>query len=480
MRRDWAMQVRHPVPWSTLGEYFDHLEGRGISPNVASFVSAGVVRRHVMGVADRDPTAAEVDRMESLVRQSMREGAVGVTCAMIYPPCSYVRTDDLVALARVAAEHDGMLALHLRSEGARLLEGVDEILHVARSAGVRAEIYHLKALGESNWEKLERAFAAIEAARADGVRVTADVYPYTAGWTGLDASMPGWVQEGGLQEWIRRLRDPAVRERLKREMSTPGDWDNWLLAAGSPDRVLLVGFRTDSLQPLTGKTLADVAARWRTSPEEAAMDLVVRDGSRVMAVYFVMSEENVRRAMELPWVSFGSDEGAIAPERPFLGRNPHPRAYGTFARVLGRYVRDEKVLPLEEAVRRLTSFPAENLRLRDRGRLAPGTFADVVVFDPATVADHATYEDPHRYATGVLHVFVNGVQVLKDGGHTGAKPGRVVRGPGWTGWTAPPEEAEDGESGEGGPVDRAGGGAACVGLGCGDSVPACVGMGCPE
>jgi N-acyl-D-amino-acid deacylase len=263
--------------------------------------------------------------------------------------------------------------------------------------------------------------------------VTADVYPYTAGWTGLDASMPGWVQEGGLREWIRRLRDPAVRERLEREMSTPGDWDNWLLAAGSPERVLLVGFQADSLQQLTGKTLAEVAALRGTSPEETAMDLVVKDGSRVMAVYFVMSEENVRRAVGLPWVSFGSDEGAVAPESPFLSRNPHPRAYGTFARLLGRYVRDEGVVPLAEAVRRLTSLPAENLRLRDRGRLEAGMFADVVVFDPAAIADHATYEAPHRYATGVVHVFVNGVQVLRDGEHTGAKPGRVVRGPGWSG-----------------------------------------------
>jgi N-acyl-D-amino-acid deacylase len=329
----------------------------------------------------------------------------------------------------------------MRSEGNRLLEAVDEVLAIARGAETRAEIYHLKAAGRDNWGKLAPLVAKVEAARAAGVGLTADMYTYTAGATGLDAAMPPWVQEGGLHAWIARLRDPTVRARLRDEMRTPSDqWENLLLAAGGAENVLLVGFKNDALKPLTGSTLAGVAAARGKSPEETAMDLVIEDGSRVGTIYFLMSEGNVRRQVTLPWVSFGSDAEAPAPAGVFLKSNPHPRAYGNFARLLGRYVRDEGLLTLADAVRRLTSLPAENLRLRERGRLRPGFFADVVVFDPATVADLATFEQPHQLAVGVRHVLVNGVQVLRDGEHTGALPGRVVRGPGWRGWPSPPAE----------------------------------------
>ena len=336
---------------------------------------------------------------------------------------------------------DGLYVSHMRSEGNRLLEGVAELLEIARRAGIRAEIYHLKAAGEANWGKLEEVVRAVEAARAEGLEITADMYTYTAGATGLDAAMPPWVQEGGLKAWMERLKDPATRARVVEQMRTPSDeWENLLLAAGSAERVLLVGFKNDALKSLTGKSLAEVAALRGKSPEETAIDLVIEDESRVGTVYFLMSEDNVRRQTALPWMSFCSDAGSLAPAGVFLKSNPHPRAYGSFARLLAKYVRDERALTLAEAIRRLTSFPAENLRLRERGRLAPDYFADVVVFDPATIQDHATFADPHRYATGVRHVFVNGVQVLEDGEHTGELPGRVVRGPGWTGWRTPEVE----------------------------------------
>ena len=357
---------------------------------------------------------------------------MGVASALIYAPGFYAKTDELIALAKVAAEYDGLYISHLRSEGNRLFEALDEIINIARTAHIRAEIYHLKAAGQPNWSKLEAALAKIEAARAAGVALTADMYCYTAGATGLDAAMPPWVQEGGYQEWARRLQDPAIRARVAREMTTPTDaWENFFLAAGSPKNILLVGFKNPALKPLTGKSLAEVAELRGKSPVETAMDLVVEDGSRVTTIYFLMSEENVRREVKLPWVSFDSDEGSYAPEGAFLRSNPHPRAYGNFARLLGKYVRDEKLIPLEEAVRRLTRFPAETLHIKRRGRLETGYFADVAIFDPAKIQDHATYEQPHQYATGVTHVFVNGTQVLKDGEHTGAKPGRFVRGPGW-------------------------------------------------
>ncbi len=433
MRRELIAQqgdLRYDVPWSTLGGYLAHLEARGVSCNVASFVGATSVRIHELGYANRAPTAEELVRMERLVAQAMEEGAMGLSSALIYAPAAYARTEELIALARVAGSYGGLYASHLRSEGDRLIEGIDELLTIGREASVRVHLYHLKVSGQRNWPKLDEAIRRLEAARATQ-RVSADMYCYTAGATGLDAMMPPWVQEGGYAAWAQRLRDPVVRARLKREMNDPkATWENFFLAAGSPDRILLASFRNPDLRALTGQTLAQVAAARGTSPEDTAMDLVIEDGSRVGTVYFLMSEENVRRQLALPWVAFCSDAGSLAPEGPFLRGNPHPRAYGNFARLLGHYVREEGVLSLPEAIRRLTSLPAEILGVADRGRLAPGWGADVVVFDPGAIRDHATFERPHRYATGVRHVWVNGVPVLREGEHTGAKPGRWIRGPG--------------------------------------------------
>jgi N-acyl-D-amino-acid deacylase len=426
--------IKYDIAWTTLDQYLQFLVDKGVSPNVASFVGAATVRENVLGFANRDPTPEELDRMQAIVRQAMEDGALGVASALIYAPGFYAKTPELTALAAAAAPYGGMYISHIRSEGNQFLQAIDELLTIARDAKVPAEIYHFKAAGKANWPKLDQAIAKIEEARAQGLHITADIYTYTAGATGLDAAMPPWVQEGGYDAWAARLKDPATRRRVVREMRTPTDaWENLLLAAGSPDRVLLVGFNADSLKPLTGKTLADVAHLWNESPEDAAIDLVIKDGSRVGTIYFIMSEENVIKKLKLPWVSFGSDAGAPAAEGVFLKSNPHPRAYGNFARLLGHYVRDEHVIPLQDAIRRASAFPAENLKLRRRGSLKPGNFADVVVFDPQTIADHATYEKPHQYATGVVDVFVNGTQVVKDGQHTGALPGRVVRGPGWKG-----------------------------------------------
>jgi N-acyl-D-amino-acid deacylase len=364
----------------------------------------------------------------------MEEGALGVGSALIYAPAFYAKTDELIALAKAAAPYGGSYISHMRSEGARLLESVDELMRIAREGGVGAEIYHLKAAGRDNWSKLPAVIAKVDSARAAGLDVRANMYTYTAGATGLDAAMPPWVQEGGYNEWAKRLKDPAIRARVAQEMRTPTDkWENFFTAVGSPDKILLVGFRNDSLKPLTGKTLAEVATMRGKSPEETAMDLVVEDGSRVSTIYFLMSEDNVRRQMAIPWVSFGSDAEAPASEGVFLKSSTHPRAYGNFSRVLGRYVRDEKIIPMEEAVRRLSALPAHNLKIKSRGELKPGYFADIAIFDPKTVADNATFEKPHQYSTGMVHVFVNGKQVLKNGEHTGAKPGQVVRGPGWKG-----------------------------------------------
>jgi N-acyl-D-amino-acid deacylase len=429
--------IRYDIQWTTLGEYLEFLERKGVSVNVASFVGATTVRVHELGFADRPPTAEELERMRALVRQGMEEGALGVGSSLIYAPAFYAKTDELIALAEEAAKYGGMYISHLRSEGNTLLEAVDELLTIARTAGLPAEIYHLKAAGEANWPKMDDVIARVEAARAEGLAITADMYTYPAGATGLDAAMPPWVQEGGLREWIARMKDPGIRRRVALEMRTPTNaWESLYLLAGTPERVLLVAFKQDSLKYLTGKTLAEVAQMRGTSPEETAMDLVIADDSRVGTVYFLMSEDNIRKQIALPWVSFDSDAEATATEGVFLEWNPHPRAYGNFARLLGKYVREEKVVPLEEAVRKLTSLPAANLKLRRRGSLAPGNLADVVVFDPSTIADHATFEQPHQYATGMVHVFVNGTQVVRDGQHTGATPGRVVRGPGWSGWKA--------------------------------------------
>ncbi len=426
--------IKFPVTWTTLGEYLDQLEAKGIAPNVASFVGATTIRIHEVGYADRPPTPEELARMRKLVAQAMEEGALGVGSSLIYAPAFYAKTDELVALCEEAAKYGGMYISHLRSEGNRFHEALDELIEISRRAKLPAEVYHLKAAGRQNWGKLDAAIKKIEEARASGLKITADMYTYTAGATGLDASMPPWVQEGGYKDWAERLKDPAIREKVKKEMATPTDaWENFFVAAG-PDKILLVGFRNDKLKPLTGKTLAEVAKMRGKSPEETAMDLVIEDESRVGTVYFLMSEDNVRRQVSLPWLSFGSDAEAPSIEGVFLKSNPHPRAYGNFARLLGKYVRDEKVIPLEEAIRKLTSLPASNLKIRERGLLKEGYFADVVLFDPAKVQDHATFDKPHQYSTGMKHVFVNGVQVLKDGEPTGAAAGRVVRGPGWVGW----------------------------------------------
>jgi N-acyl-D-amino-acid deacylase len=423
--------IKYDIDWTTLGEYLDHLTARGVSTNIASFVSAATVRIHEIGYENRAPTPEELDRMRAHVRRAMDEGAMGLTSALIYTPGVFAKTEELVELAKIASQSGGMYISHMRSEANRLLEAIDEVLTIAREARIRAEIYHLKAAAQSNWPRLADAIAKIEQARKDGLEITADMYTYTAGSTGLDAAMPPWVQEGGYKAWAARLQDPKVRERLRREMTTPTDaWENLMLAAGG-EGTLLVGFKNEALRTYMGKTLGEVAKLRGKSIQDTAMDLVVEDGSRVQVVYFLMSEDNIKRQIGLPWVSFGSDAASMATEGVFVKTSTHPRSYGNFARLLGKYVRDEHVIPLEEAVRKLTSLPADTLRVKDRGRLAPGQFADVVAFDPATIADRSTYEKPHQYATGVRHVWVNGVQVLKDGEHTGATPGRVVRGPGW-------------------------------------------------
>jgi len=433
MRRELIREqgdVSFDVPWTTLAEYLQHLVKQGVSTNVASFVGAGSVRIHEIGYEDRAPTAAELERMRQLVRDEMEAGALGIGSALIYAPSFYAKTDELIELCKVASEYGGIYISHIRSEGNQLLEGIDELIHIAREADIGAEIYHLKAAGRDNWHKLDAVIAKIEAARAEGLQITADMYNYTAGATGLSASMPPWVQEGGYNRWRDRLRDAKIRQRVAKEMRTPTDkWENLLLAAGSPDKVLLVGFKNPRLKHLTGKTLGEVAKQRGISAEEMAMDLVIEDGSRVECVYFFMSEENVRKKIALPWVSFCSDAPSLAPEGPFLKSNPHPRAYGSFARLLGRYVRDEKVITLEKAIHQLSGLPARNLGLRGRGLLRDDYFADIVVFDPATIQDHATYDNPHQYATGVRHVLVNGTAVIRQGKHTGATPGQVAWGP---------------------------------------------------
>lgn len=424
--------IEYDVEWTTLGEYLEFLERRGVATNVASFVGSSTVRIHVIGYDDRPPTPAELEQMTELVRLSMREGAVGLSTALIYPPASYAKTDELIALARAAAEYDGLYISHLRSEGWFFLEALEELLTIQRETGIRAEIYHLKAAGIPNWPKMDEVIRRVEAARAEGRPVTADMYMYPAGGTGLDAVIPPWAHDGGEAALLARLKDPETRAKIKEAMNTDtGDWENMWLEVESPDKILLAGFSTPALKPLTGKTLAEVAAMRGTSPEDTAMDLLVEDDGRIFAMYFTMSEDNIRKQVQLPWVSFGSDAESMAPEGPFIKSNPHPRAYGNFSRLLGRYVREQGLVPLEEAIRRLTSFPAENLKIKERGSLKPGYFADIAVFDPASIIDHATFAEPHQYSTGMVHVFVNGAQVLKDGEHTGALPGRVVRGPGY-------------------------------------------------
>lgn len=432
MKQEMAEQqgdFHYPIDWTTLGEYLDRLGKKPIAPNVASFVSAGTVRQAVLGADDVQPTPAQLARMQALVRRAMEEGALGLTDALIYTPATFAKTPELIALARISAQCGGIYTVHMRSEGDRIEEAVQETIDIAEASGAPAEIYHFKQAGRANWGKIDRVIAMIEAARARGVRISADMYTYTAGATGLDAAMPSWVQAGGTQAWIARLKDPATRARVIAEMRDPHPktWENLYAGAGA-EGMLLLAFKNPALKPLTGKTLAEVARMRGKSPEETAMDLVIEDGTRVGVAYFLMSEENVRKAIRQPWMAFGSDEAAPAPEGAFLLQKNHPRAYGNFARVLGHYVRDTRDLTLAEGVRRLTSLPADNLAIRDRGRLAAGQFADVVVFDAATIADKATYEAPAQLATGVEQVLVNGRFALRDGKPTGAATGRVIRG----------------------------------------------------
>lgn len=436
MKAEWKSlqgDIRFDYEWDTLAGYLQFLERKGISQNVASFIGAGTIRQYVLGHENRPPTADELDRMRALVRQEMEAGALGIGSSLIYAPDNFASTEELIELCKVAAQHGGKYISHMRSEGNRLVEAVEEVIRISREADIPAEIYHLKAAGEASWPKMDRVIELVEQARADGLKITADMYTYTAGSTGLNAAMPPWALEGGYAALFARLRQPAERARIKQAMMAPAtDWESLYQAAGSPDRVLLVEFKNEALKPLTGKTLAEVSEMRGTDPYDTILDLMLEDETRVGAVYFLMSEENVRRQIALPWVSFGSDGASMAPEGIFLESSTHPRAYGNFARLLGKYVREEQVIPLEEAVRRLTGLPAANLELADRGRLIPGAFADIVVFDPATIADRATFELPHQLAVGVRHVFVNGGHVVSDGEHTGARPGRALWGIGKT------------------------------------------------
>jgi N-acyl-D-amino-acid deacylase len=429
--KDEQKDIKYDIEWTTLSEYLTYLEKRGVSQNVASFVGATTIREYVIGLEDKPPTPAQLDQMRELVRREMEAGALGIGSSLIYAPAFYARTEELIELCKVAAKYRGMYISHMRSEGNRLIEAVEELIRISREAGIPAEIYHLKAAGQQNWEKMERALALIEAARRAGLKITADMYMYPAGATGLNASLPPWALDGGYEALFKRLQDPATRRKIADAARQPtNDWENLYLAAGSPERVLLVGFKSEKLKPLTGKTLAEVARMRGRDPVETIMDLMLEDRSRVDTIYFLMSEENIKKQLLKPWVSLGSDEASQAPEGVFLKSNPHPRAYGNFARLLGKYVREEKVISLAEAVRRLSGLPATNLGLDHRGYVRGGMYADLAIFDPAAIADRATFEKPHQYAVGMRHVFVNGVQVLKDGEHTGAKPGRALWGPG--------------------------------------------------
>ena len=430
-RLEQQSDIQYDITWTTLDEALEAIVARGISPNIASYVGATTVRMHEIGNDDRPPTADELKRMRALVDAAMRDGALGVGSSLIYAPAAYASTDELVALCEAAAPYGGGYISHLRNEGDALIEAIDELIEIARRAKVPAEIYHLKQAGRSNWSKLDDAIAHVERARREGLAITANMYPYEAGATGLSACFPPWAHDGGPAALRARLRDASQRARVREEMSRPGvGWENLFRAAGGPDGILLSSFKSESLKPLTGKRLSEVARERGGDPRDVAMDLVIEDESRVGMIVFIGSEENLKREVGLPWMAFGSDAGSNAPEGVFLRSQPHPRTYGTFARVLGHFVRDLKAAPLEDAIRRLTSFPAANLRLDRRGSLAPGMYADVVVFDPATIQDHATYAEPQQYATGMRDVFVNGQPVLRDGAHTDLRPGRVVRGRG--------------------------------------------------
>ncbi len=418
--------IKYDVEWTTLGEYLEFLEKRGVSTNIASFVGAATLRIYAVGYDDRAPSVPELDTMRSLLRQAMEEGAVGLSSALQYVPASFATSRELTELCKEAAKYDGMYISHVRDEGDSLLPSIDELINTARDAGIRSEIYHLKQSGQSSWGLLDEVIRKVDSARAEGIQITADMYNYIASYTGFDIVIPDWVEEGGMIEFVKRLKDPFVRKKIKQEIAGA-----IAQRTGSADKVLIIGFRNDSLKYLAGKTLEEIALLRKKSPEETVMDLVIDDHSRVEVVYFSMSEDNLKRQIALPWMSFCSDAGSYAPEGVFLKSGTHPRAYGSFARLLGKYVREERVIPLEEAIQKLTSLPASTLKINKRGELKAGYFADVVVFDPLTIKDNATFENPHQYASGVMHVLVNGIQVIKDGEHTGAKPGRFVKGPGW-------------------------------------------------
>ncbi len=425
--------IKYEIKWNTLAEYLRYLEKRGVSCNVASFIGATTIRENVIGFEDKAPTPEQLDQMRELVRKEMEAGALGIGTSLIYPPAFYAKTEELIELCKVAAKYQGKYISHMRSEGNQLLEALDELIRISREAKIPAEVYHIKAAGQQNWPKIDDLLSRIEAAQKEGLKITADMYTYTAAGTGLDACLPPWTEDGGYPALFKRLRDPTIREKIAAEVSKDSDeWENLYIGAGSPDKILLFGFKSDKLKPLTGKSLAEVAKMRGKDPITTIMDLIAEDESRIGTVYFLMSEENVKKELARPWISFGSDEASQAPEGVFLKSNPHPRAYGSFARILGKYVREEKVIPMTEAVRRLSGLPASNLGLDHRGFIQEGMFADIVIFDPATIADRATFEKPHQYAVGVKQVFVNGVQVLKDGEHTGAKPGRALSGPGKT------------------------------------------------
>jgi len=424
--------IKYDIDWNTLDEYLQSLVRRGISPNVASFIGATTVRINHIGYENRAPTAEELTSMKQMVKEAMEDGALGVGSSLIYAPAFYSSTEELIELSKVASEYNGLYISHMRSEGNRLLQGIDELITIANEADIRAEIYHLKMSGKENWNKYDEVVKKIDSARTSGLSITTNMYTYIAGATGLDASMPPWVQEGGYEKWAERLQDSKIRSRVLKEMTNPTDeWENLMYSAGTPDNLLLVGFKNDSLRHYTGKTLTQVAKIHGKSPEETAMDLVIADGSRVGTVYFLMSEENIKKQVALPYMSFGSDASSLSPEGVFLNSSTHPRAYGNFSRLLGKYVRDEQIISIEEAVRKLTSLPASNLKIKKRGSLSKGYFADLAIFNPETIQDHATFAKPHQLSTGMIHVFVNGEQVLKNGKHTGAMPGRVVRGPGY-------------------------------------------------
>jgi N-acyl-D-amino-acid deacylase len=427
--------IKYEIEWATLSDYLTFLERHGVSQNVASYLGATTVREYVLGLGNVKPTPAQLEQMRRLVEREMRDGALGIASALEYAPAYYADTEELIELCKVAARYRGKYVSHVRSEGDKLLEAIDELIRISREAKLPAEIYHFKAAGVANWPKMDAAIARVEAARKAGLPITANMYVYEAGGTSLSACIPPWALEGGEVLMRQRLRrEPEFRAKVVHDIRAgiPG-WTSFYANAGSPERILLMGFKQEAMKRLQGKTLASIARERGKDPIETLLDLLIEDDSGIGTLYFITSKDNVRKLVPLPWVSFGSDEASQAPEGVFLKSLPHPRAYGNFARVLGHYVREEKLLPLEAAVRKLSGLPATNLGLDRRGFLKDGYFADVVVFDPQTVADKATYEKPHQYAVGVRHVWVNGVPVLKDGEHTGAKPGRALWGPGRVG-----------------------------------------------